>query len=165
MGLILYLISLVFTALLFVTSVIGPPIYYLSTFKWRTGIKKLNKYFKLCAISQDQNGNTRYALVLNWSMLKKGTTFMQFGNMDDTVSYCLGVNYYLDNLTKFGHFTVVVLGMIDPYHIEKALLMKFIDDKEAADRLKFFPHYHHIEAMKNNSSPELDNIIDEYLKK
>jgi len=182
MGFVLFLVSLILGALLFGFSLVFTPIYYIITLKWKTGGKKLNRYFYLCALAVDQLGNRLTSEVLNVCLLKKrasdyievsaedeilDTQFidwpgMEFGEVDDTVSYVLGVNYYSGNLNRLGKFLVKLLGLLESYHVERALCFKYLADIDGALRLQS-DFYYRLDTLRNSKDPKLVALVYELL--
>lgn len=133
MGFILFIVSLVLVGIVFAISTVVTPIYYICTFKWKTGLKKLDKWFMTMAISVDQFGNIACGKVLQMFLTKKNGH--PFNDEDDTVSYVLGRNEYKNRLTKFGKFIVNVLDFVDKNHCTNAIFKKIESDQEAVVRM------------------------------
>lgn len=163
-GLILLIVAIILTTISTILSIVLTPIYYLTSFKWRSGIKALNDYFLTLAVSIDQFGNGSTKEILNRILIKKssvnrvkteidligvfpqskeGYHFHDFGDIDLTVSYIIGVNKYLDNLTLFGKIIERLLHLIDKNHVEKALENQYNKDKESRERLSRPLFYYH----------------------
>jgi hypothetical protein len=165
MGFILFLISLILTSVFFAVSLVFNPIYYLLSFKWKSGLKHLDSYFRRLAVSIDQFGNGATSEILNKALLKREEKYLPspytfqkkpkesvplldifslpFGNMDLTVSYVIGVNKYLNNLSRTGRAIERLLNLIEKEHVEKALENQFKSDEEARKRLvRAFVYYH-----------------------
>jgi hypothetical protein len=83
---------------------------------------------------------------------------MLFGDIDETVSYVLGVNYYSDNLNKVGLIIVKILNKLESYHIQRALCMKYLNDIDAGVRLngRFF---YKLNNMQAEGDTELNKVI------
>lgn len=139
MGLILLIVSLILTSVVSVISVIVTPIYYIVTFKWRSGVKQLDKWLYKMALSIDQFGNVSCGTTLKF-LMTKGKRY-NFGDEDDTVSYVLGRNKYRETLTAFGRFIVWVLNLLDKDHVEKAIKMKIEADEKASLRYRYERYY------------------------
>ena len=45
----------------------------------------------------------------------------KFGSVKETISYALAINYFTNNLTKFGLVIVFILDLFDKDHMEKSL--------------------------------------------
>lgn len=138
-GLTLFLVSVIIAFIFTALSFIIQPIYHLINFKWQTGINKMGQWFKNLAISIDQFGNVSSSTVLNITLRKKGG--IDFGEIDDTVSYVLGRNKYHRSLTFLGHVIVGILHLIDRNHVEKAINSKIEDDQEAILRIQKDDYY------------------------
>ncbi len=182
MGFVLFLVSIILGAVLFSFSLVFTPIYYLITLKWKTGGKKLNRYFYLCALAVDQLGNRLTSEVLNVTLLKKRAgdflevnkedeildtqlidwPGMEFGEVDDTISYVLGVNYYTGNLTKVGLFLVRLLNILEKYHVERALCYKYLTDLDGALRLHT-DFYYRLDTLRTSKDPKLVALVYEIL--
>jgi len=133
MGFVLFLVSIVLVSILSLVSMVFTPIYYLITFKWKSGLNQLDKWFLCLAIGLDQFGNASCSKVLDLTMQKNG---VKFGDVDTTVSYILGRNKYKGTLTWFGKFICFVLHVIDKDHVEKAVDVQISNDKKAKERVK-----------------------------
>ena len=170
MGFILFLVSLVLFAIFAGASLIFTPIYYIVTLKWRSGVKALNNYFYQLAIGIDQLGNRLASQVLNVTLLKYRAKYydrpdwpgMEFGEIDDTISYVLGVNYYSDNLTGIGIGIVKILAFLESYHVERALCFKYLADVDAGVRLQS-DFFYKLDKMKAKGDPKLNALIDQLL--
>jgi len=62
MGLILFIIAFVLTALIGSASLLISIVYYLVTLKWKSGLRVLNAFFYKLALSIDQFGNVVCAI-------------------------------------------------------------------------------------------------------
>jgi hypothetical protein len=157
MGFILFIAALILTALISLVSFILTPIYYIISFKWRSGIKQLDKWFLTMAISIDQFGNVSCASALQLCLIKKGSPYI-FGHEDDTVSYILAQNLEHYKLTKLGYLICLLINILENLselfrwlfkgekyfkkdHFEIAIDKKIIADREAAQRLKDDEYY------------------------
>lgn len=136
MGFILFIIALVLTLILTVIWLPINIIYHIFTFKWKTGSKKVNKYFYQMALSIDQFANVSLQTPLNFLIIKRGSkNFVLFGNEDDTISYCIAINKEYNSLTLFGKFWAWFLNKVDKDHLKKALVNKRKLDIEACNRI------------------------------
>lgn len=133
MNVLLFIIAIALTAPLFIINLIAAPIVDFTLLKWRTGANNLNQWFKRMAISVDQFGNTSCYRSLNWSMVKSNG--YQFGNIDQTASFVLGVNKMNGTLTGFGWFMCLILNKLEPFHVEKAVDQQRMSDRTASKRL------------------------------
>ena len=129
MGFILFVIALVLTGFVFAINIVIQPIYYIVTFKWKSGVKQLDKWFYKLALSIDQFGNVATATTLQLLLTKPLSH--SFGEEDDTVSYVLACNRELGTLTALGRFIGWVLDKIDKDHLTKAINNKIAKDEEA----------------------------------
>ena len=132
-------------------------IYYVIRLKWKSGIEQFSKHLHGAALSADQFACKTLAPLLNVSMVKNKTKeiyenggaaeewmlFMPFGDEDDTLSYCIAVNYMDGTLSKFGMFWAKLLLFVDykakregTNHLVKAIENKRLRDVEAYERLK-----------------------------
>jgi hypothetical protein len=139
MGIILLIVAVVLTSIVTAISLIVTPIYYIITFKWKSGAKQLDRWFYKLALSVDQFGNTSTATVLQLTLAKKGGH--TFGNPDDTVSYCLGRLKMQGKLTKTGKLIVKILHILEANHVEKAIEHKIEADQEALLRIQENKYY------------------------
>jgi len=60
------------------------------------------------------------SVFLNRKCLIIKTTY-PFGEIDQTISHVLAVNYFANNLTKFGRCIVIILERFDKNHMNKSL--------------------------------------------
>ncbi|RLI50881.1 hypothetical protein DRO61_03310 [Candidatus Bathyarchaeota archaeon] len=134
-------------------------VYYAIRFdKWNETIKRFSKHLHGIALSADQFACKSLAPLLNISMVKNKTRkayetdeevidsellFLPFGDEDDTLSYCIAVNYKDGTLSSFGIFWAKFLIFIDykakrqgTNHLDKAILNKKLRDIEAYERLE-----------------------------
>ena len=131
MGFVLFFVAVILVSILSAVSIVITPIIYLITFRWKSGVKAIDKYFLRLAISLDVFGNISSAKLLQATMTKKG--LHQFGKLE-TVSYVLGRSKYSNDLTRFGKFMVKLLHVLEKDHVEKAIEIKRINDLEASAR-------------------------------
>lgn len=83
-------------------------------------IEYLSKILYAINVGIDQIGNVLLSVFLNNSTTIN-KTYYTYGRIDQTISHVLAVNYFNNNLTKFGHFIVNILEFLDPGHMEKSL--------------------------------------------
>jgi hypothetical protein len=133
-GVTLLIVALFLTIPLTLFSFVLNPILYIVRFKWQSGFNALGDYFKRLAISVDQFGNASCATLFDICLIKKGG--YAFGNIDDTVSYILGRNYYRGTLSILGRIIVFILNVIDKDHVIKAVNDKVESDQEALLRIQ-----------------------------
>lgn len=133
-GVLLFVVSIILTVPLTLISFLLNPIYYVVSLKWQSGFNALGDYFRKLAVSVDQFGNASCKLLFDFILIKKKG--YKFGDIDDTVSYILGRNYYKGTLTILGRFIVFILNLIDKEHITKAICLKIESDQEALLRIQ-----------------------------
>lgn len=133
MGLLLFIVAIILTTAVTLISLVFTPIYYLVTFKWKSGVKELDKWFYKLALSVDQFGNVSCAKTLQVLLTKPINH--PFGDEDDTVSYCLAKNKELGSLTLLGRIIGGILDLIDKDHLAKAIDNKRERDLEACKRV------------------------------
>lgn len=106
-GYILYIVAVILLAIL-------SPLFILYAI-----IRAINKseYFYNVALSIDQLGNAMGCIIMNDVLLTKNSKYL-FGNVDDTISYVLGMNYNANTLTIFGKLIVFFLSR---KHVQKAV--------------------------------------------
>lgn len=137
MGLLLFIISLVFTVLF--TSIWFPIniVWSLITFKWKKGAGMLNEWFYFMAEIIDVFANHSLSALLNRIMIKGKDKFLFTGKDRDTLSYTIAVNDQRDTLTPFGKFWGWFLDTVDKDHLKKALDNKRKRDIEGSIRANF----------------------------
>lgn len=112
MGLILYIIALINAIVYNTFWVVVKPVWYIFTFR-KTPLKDLNKWFLHQAILIDVYSGGSLSVLFNRIMIK-GAGKYRFRTLSlETISYTLGVNYYLGKLTMFGKFWVWFLNKVD----------------------------------------------------
>lgn len=82
----------------------------------------LKTYFFIVAKATDKHAGAFLYPILNLTMLvtTKGNVLL-FGNSDHTISYVIAINYYHNNLSKFGLFWYHFLEKVDPGHAIKSI--------------------------------------------
>ncbi len=86
---------------------------------WIRNTKGFNKKYLYIAIQIDIAINTACKELLNDIFIIQ--RIHEFGSPYETVSYVLGKNKELNNLTGIGKFIAKGLDYLDPYHVEKAI--------------------------------------------
>ena len=99
------------------------PVLYAFGFVNSLIVGEWEKYNKDLAIAKDQYGNALGKYLFNWLLIKKDG--YRFGNVDETISSCVGKNKVKGTLTIFGHGLDSVLDVLDSNHS-----IKSIDNKE-----------------------------------
>jgi len=137
-GLLLWIVSIILKYFAFGIGLIFEPIYYLITFKWKSGIGQIGTWFFNMALSNDQGGNVQNSNVFNFLFTKNREKGEKYGNPDDTISYILARNHYKNNLTASGRFVGRLLNKIDPNnggHLFKSIVAKILADQEAINSI------------------------------
>lgn len=124
MGLILFIIAVVFTTFFTVLWIPYSIIWHIVTFQPKSGLKKLNKYFYQLAIIVDVFGNESLETLFNKIMIKGHGKFLFGGDDRDTISYVIAVNKRRGTLTRFGRFWGWFLNTVDKDHLDKAIANK-----------------------------------------
>lgn len=137
MGFLLFIIAVFFTTLF---TVLWIPIsipYYLITFKWKTGAKKLNRYFYMLAIVVDIFGNESLQTLFNHIMVRRGIGHYPFGDDNrNTISLAIAKNDESKTLNKFGRFWGKFLNFVDKNHLQKAIEWRKQQDLKGIERLR-----------------------------
>lgn len=105
---------ILFVVAIFVSLIAMPISFIYAMFK-----TNVNNYLFNVALSIDQLGNAVCAPLFNKLFIVE--MCYKFGNPDDTVSYVLGRNKQLNNLSKMGKFLDNILNLIDPGHTDMAI--------------------------------------------
>lgn len=152
MGLILFITSIILTSVFTVISIPFVVIEYIIKLKWKSGLNQADKYLKGLAVSIDQFGCISSGRILNLTLLKKRTNgitegkdkkpIINFGDMDMTISYVIGVNKYHNNLSLTGKVIERILNLLESNHVEKAIETQFLNDKDASVRMFKKKHYY-----------------------
>jgi len=111
-----FLLSLIAFELLIVVVPLG------LLYGWITNANESNKKYLYIAIQIDIAINTSCKELLNDIFIIQ--RIHEFGSPYETVSYVLGKNKELNNLTGIGKFIVKGLHFIDPFHVEKAIRLE-----------------------------------------
>lgn len=112
MGFLLFIISLVMKRLLEPFMYIYCSIIAIYKGEW-------NQYNTDLALSTDQYGNALSKYLFNQVLIKKEGH--QFGNIDETISSCIGKNKVTGTLTWLGRVVDYVLDLLDPDHSIKSI--------------------------------------------
>lgn len=133
MGVLLFIVAVILVSALFIVGVLTEVIFSIVTLRWKKGLKEANNFFLRMAVSLDMFGNVVNARFLQLTMTKK--PIYLFGEYGETVSFVLGMNAKVNNLTWFGRFIVWVLDKLDKDHCKKAIDSQRIQDLKALKRL------------------------------
>jgi hypothetical protein len=141
-GLILFILATIPTAILTVVTSVFTFFYYIITLKWKSGVSTFGSHLHGMALSIDQFANKALAPVLNLIMVMRKMDYHPFGDEDDTLSYVIAMNYAGGTLSDFGWFWAIFLNLVDfpakkegTTHLEKTISNKKKRDKEAVNRL------------------------------
>ena len=99
--------------------------WILSPLLWLFGVitsiikKEHKKYFKDLAIAKDQYGNTVGKYAFNLLLITKEG--YSFGNIDETISSCIGKNKIKGTLSRFGRVLDYILNSLDKDHSIRAI--------------------------------------------
>jgi len=108
-----FILSLIAFQLLIVVLPLG------IVYGWIRDARDSNKKYLYIAIQADIAVNTSCKELLNDILITQ--RIHEFVSPYETVSYVLGMNKEVNNLTKVGWFLVKGLDYIDPHHVEKAI--------------------------------------------
>lgn len=114
MGLILLVVARILQWALAPVFVIYATLKYGFT-NWR----KLDKYFGNIAFGRDQLGNAMGGPIMNDLLLKEDCVKL-FGNVDETISHVIGVNYIKNKMTWLGRLIARILNNAEAQHVESA---------------------------------------------
>lgn len=121
MGIILFIVASILLYILTLPFLIGGVLLTKPT-KW-------SKYFKNIAFAIDQLGNVMGGPLMNFVLLKK-EPIEYFGNVDETISHIVGVNYLANKTTIFGTALAKILDFFEKDHVEKAAITNQDNTKE-----------------------------------
>ena len=79
-------------------------------------------YFFSTALNIDKFACREFRTLWNRCLVET-SFYHSFGNNDETISYCLGINKTLNTLSKTGIFLCAVLNFLDQDHVEKAVII------------------------------------------
>lgn len=130
MGIILFLIAILLSA---VSLPIGFAYFILKclfTFQFKKFGARFNQYFLKVAISIDQMGNVAMQELFN-DMLIKNRDY-PFGDEDETISSVIGKNLKYGNLTTLGKALNAVLDFLDPNHSLNSI--EYLEDLKKAEQ-------------------------------
>lgn len=110
-GLILFIVSLIIKRVLELPMYIYGSIIALTKGEW-------NQYHTDLAIAIDQYGNGLCRYLFDQLFIKKVGDVLpyKFGNIDETISSCIGKNKKRGTLTLLGETLDFILDLIDPDH-------------------------------------------------
>lgn len=116
MGFLLFIISLVLKRFLEPFMYIYSSIIALSKGEW-------NQYNEDLAVAIDQYGNGLARYLFNQALVKSVGDVLphKFGNIDETISSCIGKNKVKGTLTLLGKFLDKVLDLLEPEHSIKSI--------------------------------------------
>lgn len=86
-------------------------------------ISKLSGYFYTTAYNIDRFANYEFRNLWNLILIDKNSKY-KFGNFNQTISYCLGMNKKYNSLSKTGSLLCTILNFFDKNHVEKAIEIK-----------------------------------------
>jgi hypothetical protein len=135
MKFLLFVIALVPTTILTLLWLPINIIYHIFTFKWKTGSKKIGRYFYQMALSIDQFANVSLQTPLNFLLVNRQSEYVSHGSEDDTISYVIARNQQLNSLTWFGKFWAWFLDKVDKDHLKKTLINKRKQELDARGRV------------------------------
>jgi len=136
---ILWIVSIVLKYIVIAISFLIIPVYFIVTFKWKTGLEELSLWFYNMALSNDQHGGCVNSKTLDLFMSKRGAE--KYGNPDDTVSYILARNKHKSKNSNIGVIIGKLLDKIEHNHLDKAIESKIESDQEAVLRLQADKYY------------------------
>ena len=96
MGFILFIVAMLILAIAVTVNSVFLPLYYITSFKWKQGVKRLDLFFYKLALSIDQFGNVFCAGLFNRILIEKDG--FKYGDEDDTISYVTARNQYKGTL-------------------------------------------------------------------
>lgn len=107
MGFVLFILSVVLSALLFPLGIVSGLIQSFYQVQPKTGLKNTDKKFLVLAKSVDKFGNVICSELFNAALIKKNGH--QFGRIEETISMVLGYNLQEGTLTTRGKVLVFIL--------------------------------------------------------
>ena len=135
MGILLFILSGILEIILGSLFIGSTVIYYLVTLKWKTGARRVDRYFYQLALGKDQYGNIFLEVPLNKIMTKGSQTYL-YGDEDDTISYVTAMNYFKKKSSLWGRILGKILNFAEKDHLRKAVLNKVERDIEGLQRLQ-----------------------------
>lgn len=87
--------------------------------RFKDAMKRIDDYFHTLAISIDQTGNVMLQDILNDIMITSKE--FPFGDEDQTISHCMGLNKRNKTLSKFGRAMDAMLDKLDENHSIEAI--------------------------------------------
>jgi 8-oxo-dGTP diphosphatase len=138
LGILLFFIATIPVRFLTLIGFLFTIILYLFTLNLKSAFNKIGAFFHQTALSTDQHGNVTLQEITNLTMIKKGVFHHKFGDEDDTLSYCVAVNFKRKTLNLHGLFWAYLLIFVDfraraqgTNHLDKAIQAKV--DKTLSD--------------------------------
>lgn len=118
-NILLFFISIFLLSTIGTLGLIYTLIYSVLNFKILNIINYWGDILYSINVGIDQIGNVLLGTFLNeFALIDKG---YDFGKVDQTISHVIAINYFNNNLTKFGLFIAYVLEKIDKGHLEDSL--------------------------------------------
>ena len=116
MGFILFIVA---TILWIPLTVINLAVVLFRNVRSHGFLRVMDEYFRDTAISIDRFGNHNFRTTLNAVLREEEGE--DFGDVDETISYVLGLNKLLGTLTATGRALCWILSRFDKNHCEKSL--------------------------------------------
>lgn len=117
LGLILFAISIILTALLTPWGIVEEILSYFVKKRFRSGLIALGELFKLFAVIIDTFGNVVLRIPLN--RILNTQHGYRFGSRFDTISYVLGHGLVHSTLSKSGYKLTKILNFFEKDHCLK----------------------------------------------
>lgn len=135
MRFLLFIATYILHLILRVLSVLYKPFYFLGRYGFTEGMEKWAKHNVHQAVAEDQAANVSLFMVMN-KLFTKGASTFHFGDEDDTLSYCLSMNYHKAGKDGPSKNMVKFLRWTDKNHDTKSINNKILRDLEGYRRLK-----------------------------
>lgn len=119
-SIILFVVAVILSFILF-------PLSFVVTMVVRFDKYFLSDFFYSLALGIDKVGNVVLQVPLNAFAVKSNhaTPIYYFGNINDTISYALAMNWKRDNLSNVGWMLVDLLEWLDAGHMDKSLNRRY----------------------------------------
>jgi hypothetical protein len=120
LNIILLFVAITLLATIGVFGIIYAIVFSIIQFKTASPIRYWADILYQINLGIDQIGNVLLSKFLNHFALVNYETY-PFGKVRMTISHVLAVNYYYNNLKKFGMWLLNLLEWLDPGHTDKSL--------------------------------------------
>lgn len=122
---ILFIIAVIMTFVLLIPGYLFTAFATIFRQRGKTWYRRMGKIHHRSAIALDIACNVLFQHAINWTCVtseaRKHNNYHTAG-LVETISYVIGMNYYIGSLTRHGRWWYRFLNWLDKHHCEKSLL-------------------------------------------